>query len=189
MFFNADSGLYLTNYRAFDPLTGRWLTRDPIGERSDPLANLYAYVVGNPLTRVDPSGLENLLTVGPIKIIANPGPDVATGPGAPIEHTPHHIHIKDKIGPEVRINTEDPTNWKPLEEKDEDIYRSKEGKRIKNFCETLSDAEKKVISEMNKEVFKSGKVTPGSADALKALRGVRGGGGGRVVRPPKGGPD
>lgn len=28
MFHNADSGLYLTLYRAFDPVVGRWLSRD-----------------------------------------------------------------------------------------------------------------------------------------------------------------
>ena len=32
MFYNADSGLYLTQYRAYDPVSGRWLSRDPIGE-------------------------------------------------------------------------------------------------------------------------------------------------------------
>jgi RHS repeat-associated protein len=38
MFYNADSGLYLTQYRAYDPVSGRWLSRDPVGEtihRSD----------------------------------------------------------------------------------------------------------------------------------------------------------
>jgi RHS repeat-associated protein len=34
MFYDADSGLYLTQYRAYDPLSGRWLSRDPIGEIS-----------------------------------------------------------------------------------------------------------------------------------------------------------
>jgi RHS repeat-associated protein len=32
MFYSADSGLYLTLYRAYDPAVGRWLSRDPIGE-------------------------------------------------------------------------------------------------------------------------------------------------------------
>src|ERR1700728_2489364 len=32
MFYNADSGLYLTQYRAYDPVAARWLSRDPIGE-------------------------------------------------------------------------------------------------------------------------------------------------------------
>ncbi len=34
MFYNADSGLYLTQYRAYDPVAGRWLSRDPLGEDS-----------------------------------------------------------------------------------------------------------------------------------------------------------
>jgi hypothetical protein len=40
MFFNADSGLYLTQYRAYDPVSGRWLSRDPIVDetrRPEPL--------------------------------------------------------------------------------------------------------------------------------------------------------
>jgi RHS repeat-associated protein len=56
MFANADSGLYLTKYRAYDPAAGRWLSRDPMGEGSDPIGNLYRYVQGNPLSYVDPQG-------------------------------------------------------------------------------------------------------------------------------------
>ncbi len=54
MFVNADSGLYLTKYRAYDPVSGRWLSRDPIGESGG--INLYAYVGGNPLVYIDSSG-------------------------------------------------------------------------------------------------------------------------------------
>ena len=32
LFFNAESGLYLTKYRIYDPGAGRWLSRDPDGE-------------------------------------------------------------------------------------------------------------------------------------------------------------
>ena len=32
MLYHANSGLYLTQYRAYDPRTGRWLARDPLGE-------------------------------------------------------------------------------------------------------------------------------------------------------------
>ena len=49
MFYNADSGPYLTQYRAYDPVSGRWLSRDPPGEISDPAANLYRYVNGDPI--------------------------------------------------------------------------------------------------------------------------------------------
>jgi RHS repeat-associated protein len=57
MFYNADSGLYLTNYRAYDPVAGRWLSRDPLGEATDPTANLYPYVGGDPVSQTDSLGL------------------------------------------------------------------------------------------------------------------------------------
>jgi RHS repeat-associated protein len=65
MFYNADSGLYLTQYRVYDPVAGRWLSRDPMGELGDPAANLYRFVNGNPITLVDPNG-----SIGIVPIIA-----------------------------------------------------------------------------------------------------------------------
>ncbi|MDR2260520.1 MAG: RHS repeat-associated core domain-containing protein [Azoarcus sp.] len=55
MQFHAPSGLYLTKYRAYEPQTGRWLSRDPIEEMGG--GNLYAYVEGNPVSWDDPLGL------------------------------------------------------------------------------------------------------------------------------------
>jgi RHS repeat-associated protein len=76
-FYNSDSGLYLTQYRQYAPNAGRWLSRDPLGEASDQLGNLYAYVGGNPINRMDPLGL--LLTppdpLPPSSPIAPPAPD------------------------------------------------------------------------------------------------------------------
>jgi RHS repeat-associated protein len=57
MFDNTNSGLGLTLYRAYDRTTGRWLSRDPIGEASDATANLYSYVGASPVAHVDPLGL------------------------------------------------------------------------------------------------------------------------------------
>jgi RHS repeat-associated protein len=86
MFYHSDSGLYLTRYRAYDPRTSRWLSRDPIGENGginvpfgatyhnattggriskqwiqlwgrDP--NLYKYVLSNPINLRDPNGLQS----------------------------------------------------------------------------------------------------------------------------------
>ena len=48
-------GLVFTLYRAYDPATGRWLSRDPIGEEGG--INLYGYVGNNPVMYLDPLGL------------------------------------------------------------------------------------------------------------------------------------
>jgi RHS repeat-associated protein len=58
MFYSADNGLYLTRYRAYDPVASRWLSRDPAGEQSDAVGNLYPYVAGNPVNRWDSQGLQ-----------------------------------------------------------------------------------------------------------------------------------
>jgi RHS repeat-associated protein len=55
MFYHQDSGLYLTQYRAYDPRTGRWLSRDPLGEAGG--ANIFGYVGNNPVNDLDPLGL------------------------------------------------------------------------------------------------------------------------------------
>lgn len=53
-----DAGLDLTWYRAYDHATGRWISRDPLGETTDPVANLFAYVANSPPNYVDPQGLQ-----------------------------------------------------------------------------------------------------------------------------------
>jgi len=50
------SGLYYYSYRWYDPITGRWPSRDPIGERGG--ENLYKFTSNAPLSRIDLLGLE-----------------------------------------------------------------------------------------------------------------------------------
>jgi RHS repeat-associated protein len=88
MFYNADSGLYLTLYRAYDPATGRWLSRDPLGEASDVAANLYRYAKGNPISLKDLLGLcdNGPPAEGSASDGAGSGPDY--GPPIPVVDQP-----------------------------------------------------------------------------------------------------
>jgi RHS repeat-associated protein len=56
------SGLVLTWYRAYDPVTGRWLSRDPIGENGG--INLYGYVGNEPVNFFDEYGLDRSVMLG-----------------------------------------------------------------------------------------------------------------------------
>jgi RHS repeat-associated protein len=51
-----ETSLLYYGYRFYNPSTGRWLSRDPIGERGG--ANLYGFVNNNPIYWVDPLGLK-----------------------------------------------------------------------------------------------------------------------------------
>lgn len=53
--FDHESGLYYFGRRFYNPLTHRWLSADPI--KFDGGANLYAFVMNNPMTTLDAYGL------------------------------------------------------------------------------------------------------------------------------------
>lgn len=54
-YYHAKSGLYLTPYRAYNSVLGRWINRDPIEENGG--INLYGYVSNKPIIFSDPLGL------------------------------------------------------------------------------------------------------------------------------------
>jgi len=54
-YYDAETGLHYNWHRYYDPLTGRYLTPDPIGLEGG--INLYVYAGNNPLRFVDPEGL------------------------------------------------------------------------------------------------------------------------------------
>jgi RHS repeat-associated protein len=53
--YDRDTGLVRFGARDYDPHTGRWTAKDPIGFGGG-LSNLYGYVGGDPVNFVDPSG-------------------------------------------------------------------------------------------------------------------------------------
>jgi len=60
--WDADTELQYNRARWYDPNTGRWLSKDPIGFAAGD-ANLYRYTGNQPTVRTDPSGLEATLAI------------------------------------------------------------------------------------------------------------------------------
>jgi RHS repeat-associated protein len=56
-YYDWETGLYYYGYRYYDPSTGKWLSRDPIGEGGG--RNLYGFCSGDPISRVDYLGLKD----------------------------------------------------------------------------------------------------------------------------------
>jgi RHS repeat-associated protein len=55
--YDRDTGLLRFGVRDYDPATGRWLAKDPVGFDGGS-ANLYSYVGNDPVNALDPNGLE-----------------------------------------------------------------------------------------------------------------------------------
>ena len=62
-YYDAETGLHYNLQRHYDPVVGRFISEDPLGFNGGDV-NLYAYTGNNPINRIDPLGLYDLLDFG-----------------------------------------------------------------------------------------------------------------------------
>ncbi len=84
--YDRDAKLVRFGARDFDPETGRWTAKDPIGFAGGD-ANLYGYVVADPVNLTDAAGLFGIIPDPPYPIPTQPAPpaipDYPTPPRPP----------------------------------------------------------------------------------------------------------
>jgi RHS repeat-associated protein len=111
------SGLEFSVYRAFDPNAGRWLNRDPIGERGG--VNLYGYVVESPIN------LKDYLGLSPDQIVT----DMGNGVVCIMERYKHEL-VRSFVNRTVETSE---TTISP------EYHRSSLGLVVDSFDETITE--------------------------------------------------
>ncbi len=57
-YLDEETGLYYFGHRYYDPVTGQWLSREPLGESES--VNLYSYCHNDPVNKVDVLGMQEI---------------------------------------------------------------------------------------------------------------------------------
>jgi RHS repeat-associated protein len=100
-------GLYYYGYRFYDPLTQRWLNRDPLEEQGG--VNLYGFVMNNPIGIVDAHGL--------VSVPMPPNPSANACCEAILEflkQLTRHVRARynDLLADKMFLYKYDPAGWK-----------------------------------------------------------------------------
>ncbi|WP_307505982.1 RHS repeat-associated core domain-containing protein [Variovorax sp. W1I1] len=146
-----ESGLFYNYFRSYDARMGRYSQPDPIG--LDGGWNRFGYAELNPLLFTDPEGLETIYNVGPVSIVAYPGPPATdfraehgskTGAG-------HHVHtfIGKSEGPRLL------TGSFAVYPGDEKLCAGP----FKDALDKLTAGEKQYIKRAQIQVFNDGKLS------------------------------
>jgi RHS repeat-associated protein len=109
--YDRDTRLIRFGYRDFDPNTGRWTAKDPIGFSGGD-ADLYGYVSSNPVNMIDPDGLHGITLFGRTPYFFRPsalrGPQRYVGRVRPFKETP----VEPKYVPRRKPPLEMEKSWK-----------------------------------------------------------------------------
>jgi RHS repeat-associated protein len=129
-YHDTETGLAYYGYRYYQPLTGRWISRDPIQERGG--ANLYAQSLNDGVNRFDPDGEESvnaqiMKTDGVIVIVS--GPEDNTSQNNPVKPSGGVVYVP--ILDQAHINFE------TVQQKKRDAIKEYEEKEKKRCCKHI----------------------------------------------------
>jgi RHS repeat-associated protein len=79
--YDQQTGLVRFGARDYDPVTGRWTAKDPINFKGRQ-ANLFAYVLNNPINFIDPNGLETAVVINNNAAITGTHSGLVVGSGS-----------------------------------------------------------------------------------------------------------
>jgi RHS repeat-associated protein len=101
-----NSGLIYMRERNYNPSTGDFVSRDPLGLRGTDV-NARRYVGNNPLEATDPTGLCPTPSIDPLNTIGNP-----LGPNSDWSDDPNNPHFND--GDDFTPASQTPEDWQQL---------------------------------------------------------------------------
>jgi RHS repeat-associated protein len=161
---NDGTGLYYYRARYYDTQTSRFISQDPIGFGGG--VNQFGYVKGNPISFIDPRGLETTIVINnndPV-IGTHAGVEVGTGKDAVLYDPGGSYHNDEKGSGDALygrgVNLNDYIN-----------YQKKDGSDVQTYTFPTTPSEEAAIKA---RIENNGSRGPGfcAADTSKALKGI-----------------